>query len=455
MCQETCLFKHQQSIVDELKQDLKKITEIDDVDVEKKLNDLFEWLQISPKITTFRVNTLLTDADKILTMLLNLKNINKSLSSISIESKLPELIIIEAKKCHQEKEMINHDNEAVVDAACGAAVLRGSHVFAPGIMGLTGGNINDKINLYADITGLSKKGFIKKYDNDSKKYLGYGILRQTRNEIFHEGNCGTGLAIEMIETISGLPQLNETDLPDGFVLLQNFPSIICSRIVDPQPDDIVLDMCAAPGNKTTHLSALMKNKGKIIAMEKIKSKISKMKNNCQKFGCKNVDIFCFDATKSVNNQITNENNNSLLEPPFFKQTFDKILLDGPCSVLGKRPQLFNKITCKELRAIVPLQKKLFTSAVELLKDGGTLVYSTCTITIAENEEIVAWALKNFPCLKLNPARQQYDSFNLEKYPVSSGYPIEDLPSNLADNLLRFGSENNTVGFFIASFKKNT
>lgn len=84
-----------------------------------------------------------------------------------------------------------------------------------------------------------------------------------------------------------------------------------------------------------------------------------------------------------------------------------------------------------------------------------MVYSTCTITIAENEGIVAWALKNFPCLKLNPARQQYDSFNLEKYPVSSGYPIDNLSSSLADNLLRFGSENNTVGFFIASFKKNT
>lgn len=289
-----------------------------------------------------------------------------NLSSISIESKLPELIVIDSKKCHQEKEMIHHDNEAVVDAACGAAVLRGSHVFAPGVMGLTGGNINDKINLYADITGLSKKGFIKKYNNDFKKYLGHGILRQTRNEIFYEGNCGTGLAIEMIETISGLPQLNETDLPDGFVLLQNFPSIICSRIVDPQPDDIVLDMCAAPGNKTTHLSALMKNQGKIIALEKVKSKISKLQNNCQKFGCKNVDIFCFDATQSVDNQLTKENNNSLLEPPFFKQTFDKILLDGPCSVLGRRPQLFNKINIKELRSHVPVQRKLFSSVSSFL-----------------------------------------------------------------------------------------
>lgn len=81
------------------------------------------------------------------------------------------------------------------------------------------------------------------------------------------------------------------------------------------------------------------------------------------------------------------------------------------------------------------------------------MYSTCTITIAENEGIVAWALRAFPCLELNPAREQYDSLGLHEFPVSSGYTIDNLSADLAQNLLRFGAENDTVGFFIASFSK--
>lgn len=64
----------------------------------------------------------------------------------------------------------------------------------------------------------------------------------------------------MTDVISYIPQLNENLLPKGYILLQNLPSIICSRILDPKPDEIILDMCAAPGNKTTHIAALKNNK---------------------------------------------------------------------------------------------------------------------------------------------------------------------------------------------------
>lgn len=70
----------------------------------------------------------------------------------------------------------------------------------------------------------------------------------------------SGIAVKIIDVISRLPQLNDKNFQTGWCLLQNLPSIICSRILDPQPGEIVLDMCAAPGHKTTHISALMKNK---------------------------------------------------------------------------------------------------------------------------------------------------------------------------------------------------
>lgn len=74
----------------------------------------------------------------------------------------------------------------------------------------------------------------------------------------------SGIAITMTDIISGTPQLNESILPKGHVLLQNLPSIICSRVLDPQPGETILDMCAAPGNKTTHIAALMNNEVKTL-----------------------------------------------------------------------------------------------------------------------------------------------------------------------------------------------
>ena len=88
-------------------------------------------------------------------------------------------------------------------------------------------------------------------------------------------------------------------------------------------------------------------------------------------------------------------------PPYPPSSFDKILLDAPCSALGQRPCLGNPITEKQLSSIPPVQRKLLSTAVKLLKPGGTLVYSTCTFVSEENEEQIAWLLNHFPemCLE--------------------------------------------------------
>lgn len=172
---------------------------------------------------------------------------------------------------------------------------------------LVGLSINTKVSVFADVTGQCKKGFLKPYASSSKVYLGNGILQQTRKQLFGKTaenpwwvaiaglSCTTadsrvvlpcrdfceytvisatiratewamlctlpssGIAIIMTDVISRVPQLNATDESlRPRALLQNLPSIICCLVLNPQPGETILDMCAAPGNKTTHISYLMK-----------------------------------------------------------------------------------------------------------------------------------------------------------------------------------------------------
>lgn len=348
-------------------------------------------------------------------------------------------------------DLSKHSNEIIVDAACGSAVLRGSHVFAPGILGMPHGlNVGDIVSVFADTLGSCKKGLIKTCDVENKLFLGNGILKQTRESLFcNSEQIKSGIAIHMTGVISRLPQLNADTVPDGWALLQNLPSIICTKVLNPQPGEIVLDMCAAPGNKSTHISTLMKGEGTLIALEKNKSKIDKLKTNCDKYSSGNVKIFCYDSTKACNKNINNEYVNTNDGPPFKENSFDRILLDSPCSALGQRPQLLNKISVSQLHSYVSLQRKLFSTAVQLLKPNGTLVYSTCTITIAENEGIISWALKTYPYLKLRSIKNQLGTETFH----SKGYSIDGLTEEESEHLLRIGPEEDTVGFFIACFTK--
>ncbi len=181
-------------------------------------------------------------------------------------------------------------------------------------------------------------------------------------------------------------------------MLQNLPSIICAHVLNPLRGDRVLDMCAAPGNKTSHLAELMKDDGMIVAIDKTPNKLKILEEKMKTYKLNSVKCFAYDSTKLLSNDKSCID--GVLEPPFPGLTFDKILLDAPCSALGNRPVLRSDISPKMLKSYPVIQKKLFKTAVELLKRNGILVYSTCTVTSAENEEIVEWALNKFDDIEL-------------------------------------------------------
>lgn len=174
----------------------------------------------------------------------------------------------------------------------------------------------------------------------------------------------------------------------GKVTIQDESSQLVARLLDPQKTDYVLDMCSAPGSKTTHLSALMENQGKIEAYDLYEHKVKLVEYNLRRLGVKNVHIQAGDSTK--------------LKEVYSEKTFDRILLDAPCSgfgVLKRKPEI-KYHDSSIMDGLVSLQELLLENAYYLLKNDGTMVYSTCTINKKENELMIQKFIEKHPDMEV-------------------------------------------------------
>ena len=171
---------------------------------------------------------------------------------------------------------------------------------------------------------------------------------------------------------------------EGHVYLQNVSSMLPVICLDPQPGEEILDLTAAPGSKTTQIAALMKNQGRIAAVEKSKTRFFKLKDNLKRQGVTCAATYLKDG-KWVWKHCTNQ--------------FDKVLLDAPCSSEGRFSTLdrasFAYWNTHKIKEMCRQQWPLLYSAFQCLKPGGTLVYSTCTFAPEENELIIQRLLKRF------------------------------------------------------------
>lgn len=167
---------------------------------------------------------------------------------------------------------------------------------------------------------------------------------------------------------------------EGKIYLQSLSSMLPPIILDPKEDKDILDMCAAPGGKTTELAVLTNNKAHITACEMNKIRLDKLKYNIEKQGVTSVNLMNVDARNLDN---------------FF--SFDNILLDAPCSGSGTLNAQDEKVskyfTLNLIEKSVKAQKTLINKAINVLKPGGEMIYSTCSILQEENEDVVNDALK--------------------------------------------------------------
>jgi len=167
----------------------------------------------------------------------------------------------------------------------------------------------------------------------------------------------------------------------GYYYLQNEASMFPAQILNPKPDETIIDMCAAPGSKSTHLAQLMKNEGKLILIEKNEKRIPALETNIRRMGIKNSVVINLNA----------------IEVGTLNIQAEKILLDAPCTGEGLIRQDKGRKkskTLNDIKLLARVQKKLLAAGLKALKPGGHLVYSTCSIAPEENELVVNSVINN-------------------------------------------------------------
>ena len=177
------------------------------------------------------------------------------------------------------------------------------------------------------------------------------------------------------------------------IYVQDESAMLVAHLLSPENAEFIVDLCAAPGGKTTHLAHLMRNTGKIIAVDASAEKIALLQKNCRRVDAHNVETRVMNATKTD------------LE---FIKTADAVLIDAPCSGFGtlrRHPDIRWNKTLEQVRALSELQYNLLKNAAAHIKPGGILVYSTCSVEPMENEEVIQRFLADFPMYTIENARR--------------------------------------------------
>jgi 16S rRNA (cytosine967-C5)-methyltransferase len=187
-----------------------------------------------------------------------------------------------------------------------------------------------------------------------------------------------------------VPHLPPEWLREGLCYVQDPSTLTACDLLSPQPGERVLDACAAPGGKTTYLAALMQNEGEIVACDLWESRVVRLRENCRRHGATIAKCRVLDTMKEA--------------PELGAQSFDRILIDAPCSntgVIRRRADVRWRLTEEDFLRMPAQQLALLRRCAGLLKPSGTLVYSTCSLEAEENEAVIEEAARAIPQLTLS------------------------------------------------------
>ncbi len=261
-------------------------------------------------------------------------------------------------------------------------------------------------------------------------YIRVNTLKITRDELIEklkkQGiSCSKVNGIDEAIMVQNLKNIESNKLfKEGYFTIQDISSMLVGKVANPKENSTVLDICSAPGGKTTHLATLMNNTGKVIARDVFEHKLKLINNSINRLGLKNVKVENFDALKIDNDSL---------------DKFDYVISDVPCSGMGiikRKPEIKYKKE-DELKDLPKIQKQILENASKYVKIGGTLIYSTCTIHDEENIDVV----KSFLNENNNFELVIIDGINIDLENQDKGY-IKIYPNI-----------HGMDGFFIAKLKR--
>jgi len=289
------------------------------------------------------------------------------------------------------------------DRFAAEAVMQGAHLYARGVRNC------QKLRTGMTVTVVDRSG----------TPVGSGIARQSETNIlrYHQG-----IAVEIQHSRFLLPHMRETSWYEtGLIHLQSLPAMVTCRVLDPRPGEVIVDLNCAPAGKMSYLCQLTKNRARIIGFDRNEEKIRKAREHLERLRCENYQLIAHDSRYAHLD---------------YKLNADKVLVDPPCTGLGVMPKLTIETTKKDIENLSSYQKQFMTTAEAMVKEGGTIVYSVCTVTGEECEEVARFAEEKLGLTMVDASpivgRAGLDSKKLTQ---------------------RFDPELDGAGFFIAKFVK--
>jgi 16S rRNA (cytosine967-C5)-methyltransferase len=357
--------------------------------------DVLLSLTKPPKKYYLRVNTTKISVKELI------KRIQEEEIEVKQDEIIEEAVYIEGYK---ENELINHYKYVVakLDAAESTAV--GADLYRAGVLSIKNANKDNLVNIVTQDYAIASEGVLVIEPKDLN-------------------NIQRGLVVKNIKPKFKLPSIRSLKaFNEGLIYPQTYPSILTVKELEPKENETILDMCASPGGKLSHIISLTKGKAKIIAVDKSNNKVRKIKETLQTLG--------LPLPILIKNDVRN------IGEIFGSEFADKILLDPSCSDLGLRPRITFNIPERDPKIYGKYQKSLIRKAYEYLKKEGILVYSVCTISKEETLDVFNYAVEE-----------------LKMEPLEINYKVGDIKNNYIEIFNPLNHD--TVGYAIFKLKKVT
>ncbi len=288
------------------------------------------------------------------------------------------------------------------DRFAAEAVLHGAHLYAPGVRKCQG------LRAGVETSVVSQDGQV----------AGNGIARQGEQMIL---KYRSGLAVEITENRFGIPSLmDKTSYQEGQFHPQSLPAMVTCHVLNPHAGETIVDLNCAPGGKLSYICQLTNNGAQVVGFDRNVQKLEKTRRHLDRLGCANYQLVVHDS-RYVHQDFT------------FK--VDKVLVDPPCTGLGVVPKLSVDMTGEDIRNLSDYQRQFLTAAAHVVRSGGEIVYSVCTVTWEECEGILDHAVQLG--LALDDASPMIGGKGLDERGMTQ----------------RFDPDLHGTGYFIAKFLK--